>query len=398
MNNLSIKSLLLLGVGLLSAVLLLACSGGSGAASLGTLALQLTDSAACGYDHVYVTVDHVDISSNNGSNWTSIPVTPGTGQIDLLTLTNGKTLPLAYAILSAGTYNQMRLVLVSNSTTPNANSVVLTGSSSVIPLTTPSAQQSGFKLNLQGPITVKAGTQDSEVMDFNACKSIVVAGNSGQYILKPVVTATAVAVAGSITGTITGGAGAMVYAEYPGTSTTAPVIINGTVADTNGNFTLYPVPTSSVGGNVDVVIAAAQPAPPATTSVPLIPTYIVQNVVVTGVNSLGTIAPATSSMNTVSGTVSQGANLVADQTVTSSGRVYEITATMTSAASPYVFSFSLAATGPQVALYSTTSPLTFTADTADAGNYTIIATDANGGTGSQTVIGAASGVIFTLNP
>ena len=51
--------------------------------------------------------------------------------------------------------------------------------------TTPSAQQSGLKLNVG--IDVGPNQIADVVLDFDACKSIVRRGNSGQYNLKPVV-------------------------------------------------------------------------------------------------------------------------------------------------------------------------------------------------------------------
>jgi hypothetical protein len=55
-----------------------------------------------------------------------------------------------------------------------------------VALTTPSADQSGLKLNTDMDVT---GSQTADfVIDFDACKSIVSAGGSGKYLLKPVLT------------------------------------------------------------------------------------------------------------------------------------------------------------------------------------------------------------------
>lgn len=326
----------------------------------------------CGYDHVYVTVDHVEISSN-GSNWTTIPVSSSVPRpIDLLNLTNGTLLTLGEAPLPAGTYQQVRLVLKTNgSSAPWGNSLVLTGSTNQIPLTTPSSQQSGYKI--LGPITVQARSLADLVLDFNACNSIVVSGASGQYLLKPIVTAVAQVVSGSISGTTT--AGAQVYAEQQ--SSTGPVIVAGTVADASGNFTLLPIQQSSTGGTVDVVIV-----PPVGLSKA---TNIVQNVPVTagGITSLGAITQNTTAENSASGTVSVSgtpgaANLVIDQTVTSSvARTYQIASTVTTNGT---YSYPLPGAGPWLVIYSSTLPLAFAQDTAtaDAGIYSIFATDAAG--------------------
>jgi len=374
----------------------LAACGGGGAAT-GTLRVSLTDASSCGYDHVYVTVDQVEISADSAS-WTSIPVSAGFGRIDLLSLTNGAMLTLGQAPLAAGTYQQVRLVLAANSgSAPWANSLVLAGATSETVLTTPSSQQSGFKI--LGPITVKPGTLADLVLDFNACKSIVVAGASDRYLLKPVVTATAMVVSGSISGTTL--PSSQVYAEQQ--SSTGPVIVKGTVADAStGAFTLSPILQSSSGGAVDVVIVPPAPAPGMDGHA----TGIVQDVPVTvgETTSLGSLMPAASAIHLASGTVTVSAtagaaNLVANQTVTSTIRTYEIFAGSTTTG-PY--SIPLAATGPWVGTYSATLPIGWTQDTADAdaGVYSITATDAAGTSLTHAVkVNAGSVTLdFPLSP
>ena len=82
MNQLS-PSLYLLASMFFAAILLNGCGGGnesgssgSGSGSgtaMGSVNVQLTDAPSCGYDHVYITVDHVAISSD-GNGWTTMPV------------------------------------------------------------------------------------------------------------------------------------------------------------------------------------------------------------------------------------------------------------------------------------------------------------------------------------
>jgi len=388
-------------VAVTAVTLLTGCGGGGGGngPSMGTANVMLADSPSCGYDHVYITVDHVEISSD-GNSWTTIPVNPALGRIDLLGLNNGTLVSLGQAPLSAGTYQQVRLVLVANgNSAPFANSVVLSGTGTEIPLKTPSAQQSGYKI--VGPFTVTAGTLVDLVLDFNACKSIVVAGNSGKYLLKPVVTAIAEVVSGSISGTTI--PNSQVYVEQQ--SNTGPVVLTGAVADANtGAFTLSPVLESSAGGPVDVVIV-----PPPASGTAGYATYIVQDVPVVagGTTSLGMLTPlAASTINTASGTVTVAgapgaANLVADQTetVTVPSRTYEIASTSTTTG-PY--SIPLAASGPWLGTYSTPLPIKFTEDTAgtDAGIYDVTATDAAGTSATQPANVSAGPVTvnFTLTP
>ncbi|MDH4287526.1 MAG: DUF4382 domain-containing protein, partial [Aquincola sp.] len=150
--------------------------------------LALTDAPACGYDNVWVTVEKVRVHKSssagpNDSGWSEI-VLAAPQRIDLLEYTNGRVLPLGETQLPAGTYTQMRLVLASNTgADPIANAIKPTGGG-VTALDTPSAQQSGLKANVN--LTVNPDTVADFVIDFSACKSFVKAGNSGKYLLKPV--------------------------------------------------------------------------------------------------------------------------------------------------------------------------------------------------------------------
>src|SRR5450759_1430045 len=114
------------------AVLVAGCGGGGGsggASGPGTLGVSLTDSPACGYDKVFVTVTKVRVhqsssASDTDAGWTDITLSPAP-KIDLLSLNNGVLFNLGETPLPAGHYTQLRLVLDPN-TTPGglANSVV----------------------------------------------------------------------------------------------------------------------------------------------------------------------------------------------------------------------------------------------------------------------------------
>jgi len=81
---------------------------------------------------------------------------------------------------------QLRLVLSENGVAaPFANAVIPTGSTGEVALATPSAEQSGLKL--QTGMDVVANQTADFVIDFDACKSIVSTGG-GKYLLKPVLT------------------------------------------------------------------------------------------------------------------------------------------------------------------------------------------------------------------
>ncbi|MEO6293332.1 MAG: DUF4382 domain-containing protein [Burkholderiaceae bacterium] len=159
----------------------------NGDSDTGTLRLALTDAPACGFDTVFVTIQKVRVhkssdATDTDGGWSEIVLNPAK-KVDLLSLTNGKLEDLGQTVLPAGKYTQLRLVLTDNNGIPFANSAKPTGESEVA-LQTPSGQQSGIKTNID--ITVPANTTADFVLDFDACKSIVAAGGSGKYLLKPV--------------------------------------------------------------------------------------------------------------------------------------------------------------------------------------------------------------------
>src|SRR5699024_7044678 len=69
-------------------------------------------------------------------------------EVNLLDLTNGNDITLGSTELEPGTYSQLRFILGNN------NTVTVDGD--VLPLTTPSAQQSGLKLKLNTKIEAGA--------------------------------------------------------------------------------------------------------------------------------------------------------------------------------------------------------------------------------------------------
>jgi hypothetical protein len=163
----------------------------SSAASSDKSRLQvfLTDDPGS-YDAVVIDVQDimVNYSSDSTSGWESLS-NVNKGSYDILKLVNDKDTLLGDAELNPGKIEQIRLILGSN------NYVTVNGQN--IPLTTPSAQQSGLKLNINKD--VNAGVTYKLLLDFDASRSIVRTGN-GKYILKPVIRTSLAAIGGSIKG------------------------------------------------------------------------------------------------------------------------------------------------------------------------------------------------------
>lgn len=165
----------------------------------GILSIRLVDEPG-DYENVFVDIIDVMIkyddsdSQNDESGWNSIGVVEP-GIYDLLELTGGTSLQLVdNEEIESGIIKQIRLIL------GEENSVVIEGQSEPIPLNTPSAQQSGLKVMVNQEIL--AGFNYDFVLDFDVDESIVMAGNSGNYNLKPVLRASLEINSGTIVGNV----------------------------------------------------------------------------------------------------------------------------------------------------------------------------------------------------
>ena len=139
------------------------------------LQVRLTDNPDPNVKEVWVDVREVRIKMSDDNEIILNGAHPGI--YNLYDLTNGKDTILADAEIPAGSISQIRLVL-------GDNNYIITKNDERIDLTTPSAQQSGLKVQIKQDVS--GGILYRLILDFDAAKSIVKAGNSGKYILKPV--------------------------------------------------------------------------------------------------------------------------------------------------------------------------------------------------------------------
>jgi hypothetical protein len=180
---------------LIAGMIISACSTND--TGMGTLKVSLTDAPAL-YDEVNIEITQVLVKNSEGEEpegdneedgWYAIMNDSIT--VNLLDYQNGAVLDLGETELEVGRYNQIRLILGDN------NTVVIDGETYA--LTTPSAQQSGYKLNVNADI--EEGQTYDLVIDFDASQSIVVTGN-GKYNLKPVLRTVDLENQGSLSGTV----------------------------------------------------------------------------------------------------------------------------------------------------------------------------------------------------
>jgi hypothetical protein len=165
----------------------LSCNNNDETKSIYPYTVRMTD-APGPYDAVFIDLQGVEITGNNGQ---TVSLNVHEGIYNLLDLSNGVDTLIATDTLEVAKVQQIRLILGTN------NSVVVDDVS--YPLSTPSADQSGLKLQVHQ--TLQAGVQYTVLLDFDANKSIVNEGN-GNYKLKPVIRTIETAISGAIKGKI----------------------------------------------------------------------------------------------------------------------------------------------------------------------------------------------------
>lgn len=344
------------------------CDGGGGSSSssdshTGTLAVSMTDAPACGFDAVNVTVNKVRIHQNssateNDSGWAEIILDPAR-KINLLDLSNGALIELGETPLAAGHYTQLRLVLAENSGSNLANSVTPTGTVDAIGMKTPSAMQSGLKLINE--FDVIAGERVDLLLDFDACKSVVMRGN-GDYLLKPVIRVIPFIVNG-IEGYVTPAEPVTVSAQRSGE------VVRSTVPNAEGKFYISHLAPNSY----DVVISADGHATAVVSGVPVAST--------TSTTVISTkaepITLTTSESNTISGTITLNPPSPTAVAIASAKQTFPAGPTVTVQAQTVdllsnAYTLTLPTAAPLLGAYgSGTLPLTLTAQNALAGLYSV---------------------------
>jgi hypothetical protein len=289
----------LLGVTLLvSAVIGVSCGGSTKVSGTlpGTVVVSISDPPSCmppngSFTHVFVTVRsvqaHIDPNAGDDSpGWQELApqLASDPMQIDLFspTQTNCVLAQLGSASLPAGSYQQIRLLLVSNNpaagaATPKASNAcagngfncVVLSDNSIHELLLSSQANTGLKIPpgqiVGGPLQVMAGQSVDLNIDFNACASIVMEGN-GAYRLKPTLTAGQVSannsgIGGQVVDSLTKApiAGSVMVAIEQPDSTGVDRILMQTAADANGNFRFCPLPAGTFDIVIDAVTASNVP-------------------------------------------------------------------------------------------------------------------------------------------
>ncbi|MGK7369775.1 MAG: DUF4382 domain-containing protein, partial [Candidatus Halalkalibacterium sp. M3_1C_030] len=190
---LSTKTLRYLLTSVFGLALFIAGCSTSPESGMGTLQVRMVDAPIDNAKEVNVVVNSVQVNnSETDTGW--VTINEPEQSYNLLDLTNGAYAVLGEAELEAGTYEQIRLILDTE-----GNTIVFENGDTES-LFIPSGAQTGVKLNVNAEI--EPGFTYTLILDFNASKSVVKAGNSGKYLLKPVIRATNMATTGKIAGTV----------------------------------------------------------------------------------------------------------------------------------------------------------------------------------------------------
>src|SRR6266851_2186928 len=301
------------------ATILVSCGvtgSGMSTGGTGTINVSITDPPSCkfpnsSFTHVYITVRSVPAhtsatADDNTSGWQELAPQLDTAPMQIDLFMTGSTACLLTTLgsntaLPAGNYQQIRLLLVPNSggsgPTPATNTCngqgfncIVLNDGSIHQLDLSSQANTGLKIPpgqiVGGPISVGAGQDVDLNIDFNACASIIQEG-TGQYRLKPVLTAEQVStngtgISGQVVDSLTKlpivGGSVLVALERQDASGTDTIFMQA-AADSSGNFNFCPLPAGTVFDVVTVAIngagvaynATIETAVPGGTNVGMIP-------------------------------------------------------------------------------------------------------------------------------
>jgi hypothetical protein len=221
----------------------------------------MTDASCNKYRAIYVTIDEVQACQqiNPGNEDSCIWEIVGNPEMtyNLLELINGITVVLAENELEPGIYKQLRLIIGESADNglnldgvphPYANYLLFEDvAKPAAKLKIPSGTNTGIKL--VHPFEVIEDRFMELILDFDACRSVVEAGKSGKYNLKPTIkvvdTLNTSAVYGQITDSETGTPlpGAMISAQLADQDTTT--VFTSTIANDSGRYHLLLPPGST---------------------------------------------------------------------------------------------------------------------------------------------------------
>lgn len=219
------KKTLLIASFIVFGITLNSCSKDSNSSGQYAYKVKMTD-APGPYDEVNIDLQAVEVIGSNGQ---TITLNTTAGVYNLLSLSNGLSTMIATSNLGDVKASQIRLLLGTN------NTIKLNGVS--YPLDTPSADQTGLKINVTQ--TLLENVENEILIDFDANTSIVETG-SGTYKLKPVLRTIVATNAGIIKGNITS-----VGSKATVTATSASNVVYSSTVNAAGQFQISGLPAGT---------------------------------------------------------------------------------------------------------------------------------------------------------
>ncbi len=217
---------------------------GNGDGDTGTLSVLLTDAPFPTdlVESAYVTIDSVVIHAMHIDEFITLSSDPA--EYDLMELRNGETALLADLDIPTGEYNQIRLLVNDDS----ARVVLKEGPT--LPLTVPSGEKSGLKINILPHLSIGAGTTGEVLLDFDVSKSFTMQyGQGGGAItgfhFKPVVRAVNLASAGKLHGTVTDASLDTLIADAQVSISSPDSVLTTTFTNTSGAYAFLGIPVGT---------------------------------------------------------------------------------------------------------------------------------------------------------
>jgi len=212
----------------------------------GKLIVKLTDAPfpVSLVENALVTIDKIEIQST-ASGTEDSPFTvlfEGEKVIDLLDLQNGITEDLLSSDIASGSYNFIRIHVVS------AKIVLKNGT--IFDLKIPSGTSSGLKIKMSPELLIESGVESEVLLDFDVSKSFIVQGNMNTpagikgFLFKPVLRAMVQKYSGIIEGKVSENETTPV-AEAHVQVVVADTVYSSALSDAKGKYALIGIPAGN---------------------------------------------------------------------------------------------------------------------------------------------------------